>query len=143
MFCPRCALQNSDDTKYCRGCGANLESVAVVLGNRTQVAGKFADDPVADAAKWAEKQSKGANHAIQGSILTGSAVAIALALALFWAKQDWLILWVIFFSWLAAWGVIQLAWGLGNLIEAKLMLRHLQPPAMPAAPATQALEEKQ
>jgi hypothetical protein len=27
MFCPKCATQNADDAKYCRGCGADISLV--------------------------------------------------------------------------------------------------------------------
>jgi hypothetical protein len=27
MFCPKCAAQNADDAKYCRGCGADISLV--------------------------------------------------------------------------------------------------------------------
>jgi hypothetical protein len=27
MYCPRCAAQNADDAKYCRGCGADISLV--------------------------------------------------------------------------------------------------------------------
>lgn len=31
FFCPRCGSQSSDDTRYCRRCGANLDVVAKAL----------------------------------------------------------------------------------------------------------------
>jgi hypothetical protein len=34
MFCPKCASQNSDETKYCRGCGVDLSGVLPALGGR-------------------------------------------------------------------------------------------------------------
>lgn len=34
MYCPRCATQNSDDTKFCRSCGSNLSLVPQALTGR-------------------------------------------------------------------------------------------------------------
>lgn len=31
MFCPKCGLQNTDNTKFCRNCGANLSDVLAVV----------------------------------------------------------------------------------------------------------------
>lgn len=31
MFCPKCALQNSEGTSFCRGCGANISLVPQAL----------------------------------------------------------------------------------------------------------------
>lgn len=31
MFCPKCGLQNGDETKFCRGCGAELTRVMASL----------------------------------------------------------------------------------------------------------------
>jgi hypothetical protein len=34
MYCPRCATQNSDDTKFCRACGVNLSLVPQAMTGR-------------------------------------------------------------------------------------------------------------
>jgi hypothetical protein len=39
MICPRCASEQSDELKFCKACGANLEAVRYVLDNREIPAG--------------------------------------------------------------------------------------------------------
>jgi hypothetical protein len=39
MICPRCASEQSDELKFCKSCGANLEAVRYVLDNREIPAG--------------------------------------------------------------------------------------------------------
>jgi hypothetical protein len=34
MFCPKCGSQNADETRFCRGCGADLSSVLAVVEGR-------------------------------------------------------------------------------------------------------------
>lgn len=34
MFCPKCGLENADDTKFCRNCGGNLSNVWAAVEGR-------------------------------------------------------------------------------------------------------------
>lgn len=36
MFCPGCAIQVTDDTKFCKNCGANLRGVREAMTSRTE-----------------------------------------------------------------------------------------------------------
>lgn len=40
MFCPQCGSTQSDDLKFCKSCGANLEALRQVMATR-ETAGKF------------------------------------------------------------------------------------------------------
>jgi len=41
MLCPRCNSNQSDDVKFCKTCGANLQAVRDVLEGRSEAGNKF------------------------------------------------------------------------------------------------------
>lgn len=43
MFCPKCGSQNSDETKYCRGCGTDLGGVHTAIEGRTHPVSAIAE----------------------------------------------------------------------------------------------------
>lgn len=34
MYCPKCGIQNNDETKFCRGCGENLKLISRAMSRR-------------------------------------------------------------------------------------------------------------
>lgn len=128
MYCPQCATPNADDVKFCRSCGRELETVALILSGKTAqpVQASAARTEPKTAEDWLEKRIEGVKGITGGAILLTISFLIGAALALFLPGTfdvPWILLWVVFFGWLAVWGGIEMANGLGNLLEAKSRLR--------------------
>ena len=128
MYCPQCATPNADDVKFCRSCGRELETVALALS------GKPAKPVKADANKsepktkqdWMEKRIEGVSGITRGSILLTVSFLIGAAMALFMPasfEAPWILLWIVFFGWMAVWGGIEMAYGISGVLEAKSRLR--------------------
>jgi hypothetical protein len=119
MYCHRCAFQNADSVKFCRACGANLAAVQKALDSMT---------PSADANNLAEAETerlldtthKGVRNVTIGAVLLAVSVTICIALALFVPDGvPWMLIWTVFFGWMACWGAISLAFGMGDMLGAK------------------------
>ena len=116
MYCPQCATQNTDNAKFCRTCGTDLEAVALVLTNKFPLPGA-----------WLEKYGESKHKVIMGAILLGAALLIGGVPALFIEVLfPWLILWTVFFGWMAGWGIVSLASGVGEMVKSKTMLRQMK-----------------
>jgi zinc-ribbon domain len=116
MYCPQCATRNTDDAKFCRACGTALEAVALALTNKLPPSGA-----------WLEKYGEGKHKAIRGAILLGAALLMAGVPALFIGVIFPLVmLWTVFFGWMAGWGVVSLASGVGEMVKSKTMLRQME-----------------
>ena len=59
MFCPKCGLQNSDTTKFCRSCGVNLSSVLAIVEGELP-------DKSAESEKYGDLYSSGIRNLILG-----------------------------------------------------------------------------
>jgi hypothetical protein len=122
-------MRNLDDAKFCRACGLDLETVSVTLA-----AAGSPDKPKKKTKQgkpqktWAEKRSQALRDISQGAILTAASAVICVAFAMFLSVPDWLILWTVFFGWMACWGVISMAFGIGGLIESSSMSRVIDQP---------------
>jgi hypothetical protein len=128
MYCPRCAAQNLDDAKFCRACGTNLETVALALSGQLPV---HHDDESKD---WLTIRHEGVQKLIRAIGLLGASLLIGVALGLFGDTNDWIIIWLIFVGWMAAWGVISFVSGIGSLTEARFVRRRLEQSAVPSLP---------
>lgn len=116
MYCPRCATQNTDNAKFCRACGTDLEAVALALTDKFPPPGA-----------WLEKYGEGKRKVITGAILLGAALLIGAVPALFIGVLFPLVmLWTVFFGWMAGWGVVSLASGVGEMAKSKTMLRQVK-----------------
>lgn len=77
MFCPKCGSQNAGETKFCRGCGADLSNALVIVGGRSV-------DDVALAVKQIDRFSSGLRGLIVGlglMIVAGVAFGISMRFA--------------------------------------------------------------
>jgi zinc ribbon protein len=128
MYCPQCAAPNIDGVKFCRSCGIELEAVALALsGKSTQPIEDGGNKSVSETAKeWMEKRSKGVSNITTGAILLGVSLLIGVAMGIFVPGNiPWMIVWAVFFGWMACWGGIALAFGVGGVLESKSMLRQM------------------
>jgi hypothetical protein len=133
MYCPNCAAQNVVSAKFCRGCGTDLDRVALALSEHTLRPDKARRGSSNGEKSWLEKRAKGRSDAVQGSILLSASLLIGVALALFSGHAEWLIIWTVFFGWMACWGVIALAFGIAAIIESKTVLLEKGPRSSIAA----------
>lgn len=128
MYCPQCATPNADDVKFCRSCGRELEAVALVLSGKSAKVLKGKDE-AKSAQDWIEKRIEGISGVTRGSILLTVSLLIGVAMAVFLPRTfdaPWILIWMVFFGWLAVWGGIEMAYGVGSVLESKSRLRLLE-----------------
>lgn len=46
MFCPKCGSQNADDTKFCRGCGAEVSNVQALATGKVRGSSALAEKQI-------------------------------------------------------------------------------------------------
>jgi hypothetical protein len=122
MYCPRCAARCADDAKFCRSCGADLKAVALALADQELPSKAGENNPEAPKKEktWMEKRGEGARKAAEGATMLVGSLLICLAIH-FSNNHDPLGIWVVFFGWMACWGVFSLASGLGAIMQAASM----------------------
>ena len=130
MFCPRCATQNSDDTKFCRGCGTNLATVSLALSDPQQLS-TAALEKVASISSV--KRRDGISKLIHGTGWIGASTVVGVALGLFSNTNDWIFVWLGLAAWMACVGIIFWSQGINKLIEAHYLSREVKSAAAESA----------
>jgi len=151
MYCPRCAAQNNDQTKFCRSCGIDLKTVALAMNGQLAIpseSGNTEEKKIELTQQWLKLQADGIHSAVQGMLIFLASVLMGVGLWLFSNKVDWMIIWLIFCGWLAIWGAISFATGISNLIQSKMIRRSidilaaaLTAPATPSAGETRRIPD--
>ena len=118
MFCPRCGSQNSEETKFCRGCGTDISGVVVALEGR-------ASAPTALEEKHIELFSSGIRGLTMG---IGFLIVAFAAIGISW-RLGVLTIFALAFSF------VFLASGISRLVQAsslkRLRERDTVQPALP------------
>ncbi len=128
MYCPQCATANSADVKFCRSCGTQLEAVALVLRTKPALEKATQKQDETTAQHWLERRIKGVSSLTRGSILLTVSLVLGVPFGLFVPSSfdaPWILIWAVFFGWMAVWGGIEMADGISAILEAKGRLRLL------------------
>ncbi|HJQ24758.1 MAG TPA: zinc ribbon domain-containing protein [Blastocatellia bacterium] len=125
MYCPECAMQNAEGTKYCRSCGTNLETVALALKGEQPGLPKGNQDSSQDLL---DRKIRAVRQIAQGGTLLAVSLLFGVVAAVA-AKGDfpWFLIWAVFFGWMGCWGTVLLMLGSGQWIEAVMRLRSRYP----------------
>lgn len=130
MFCPRCSTQNSDDTKFCRGCGTNLANISLVLADPQQLTSAVREKV---ASISLAKRRAAISNLIHGTGWIGASTIVGVALGLFSNTNDWIFVWLGLAAWMACLGIIQWSQGINKFVEARSLQRELDITAAEAA----------
>ena len=123
MYCPQCAVQNLDDAKFCRGCGANVSLVPQALQGSLPV--KADTNFKGEVSKRAKEKKRAPATVDAGlkNIFQGFGLFIIFLIGLYvFRGAFWVTIWFIIPA-LSSFGE-----GIGQLIRARQERQRLTPP---------------
>jgi hypothetical protein len=123
MFCPGCSAESPDGAKFCKSCGMNLTVVTNVLSG-----GPASVDPIRD--REYKRARKKISDGIQGSAVGLALLAGAVLIYVFLPKDK---LWYGLSLAAALAGMIVFFRSLGNILDAKVGPRFVDPSLKPRA----------
>jgi len=125
MFCPKCGSQNADETKFCRGCGADVSNALVPA---TPASGRrFSGKKGSGALSIEEQQIELFSRGIRGLIMGGGLFVVS-ALAFVLSERG-----LTFSLFMLAFGFLLVGTGISRLIHArglKRLVETREPPAL-------------
>jgi zinc-ribbon domain len=136
MYCPRCAVQNLDDAKFCRACGADIRLVPRALQ------GTLDEEKLVPHSKEKKRKPATVDEGLK-NIFQGIGLLIIFLIGIFvFRGAFWLTIWFIIPA-LGSFGE-----GIGQLIRAQQERARLSPPvyagdAFRPAPLAPAADLKQ
>ena len=116
MFCPKCGSQNSDGTRFCRGCGTDVGNVLAVIEGKPV-------SPISE--KYIDMYSRGIRGLLLGFgflIVSGVSFAISIRFAVLGVFA-------------LAFAVLFLATGISRFVQAKALKELREPKIDPSTPA--------
>jgi hypothetical protein len=103
-----------------------LESVALALSGKTPKKKDVKKGESKTPQDWIDQRIEGVSGLTRGAILMAVSLLLSAPMALFLPASfdaPWIIIWAVFFGWMAVWGGIEVAYGLSAILESKSRLR--------------------
>lgn len=134
MFCPKCATQNADDARFCRGCGTDISLVPQAVTGTLAERMAAADDESRHGRRRRHRRDAppSIERAVRSLFMGVAFICIAFAVR-FWAPAD-----NIWWFWMLLPAASMLADGVGTYLriqsDAKKSLPQTYNPAQMAVP---------
>ena len=130
MFCPKCAAQNADDAKFCRGCGADISLVPQAITGHLAQRLNEEEEGGRRGHRRRHKEPANIENAAQ-LFFMGLAFALVSLAILSWAPggRNW-------WFWMLIPAFVMIGRGVGMYLRVREERGRLAPPAFEPAPAS-------